>query len=681
MDPFAALMLTSILAGAGRAPSVGAQAFTGDLSQQKFVQLRADLHRSAKKGAAAVWQGDLRTEDGRAVKVSFEATCVDAKGTQSWAYRIRNDEPGLTVCKVTFPTVDGVRIGSSWKGNRVVWPGLYRGALIDDLSTQESFEKQAKAACKDVPYLYGQYQGDLCLPYFVHEGPGEAFSMTVLDPTHEVVMLTGQRHEDGMTYAVSTSPKVPTGKSWSFGSVEVSRAPGRDWHATADRYRSWLEKQGFGGNVPRHREVATIMYHRWDDLRSDEIISWAKALGIKDVLIWVNLYGRGDQYYPCYFPNPKTTGYDGMKRELGRLNAAGLAPYFYTNGYLLSPFQTREDVIEWNKRFPKDYPWEIAQGDTGYASTVAEFRAQGHDFAGDWLQTPHGIDPLRVRRVDFTWGEYPIYFWHGRPFYSACVNSAEWRKLFRDTARMHAELGAKGIYIDQPGAIAPEICAALGHGHDTDSFGMWNRAYLELMKEIKETGNAIAPGFFLEIEGSSDLYGKYVDRSLGNFNQVLPERSYSRMLRYTAPWILTDIGIPSLSDPAAMEKHIEDSLLLGAIFRTTTNDDPSLMTSPAARLLKAGIAARRRLAPYIDGARFMDDTGLTTTNCEATWFDSPKGLLIAVRASADGASVRLNAKPGPALSRVTDVDWHTGSSKAADMSKLTKGFHLIVVQK
>lgn len=695
MNPLSAITLGTILAASGQNPQVSMRAYTGDLQNQQFIMLEGTLQQTSKSTASASWRSTLQTSDGRSVKITFDANSSRSNGREKWSYSVRNNEKNLTVCQIDFPIVKDVKIGDSYDGDKVIWPGLYRGALIDDIRTKEAFEQQARQACKNVPYLYGLYQGDLCLPYFVHQGKEGSFGMMVRDPTHEIVKLAGVWAESGITYSVSAYPKLTTGKSWKFGDIEIFADKGKDWHAAADRYREWLISQRFGPDAPRHREPATLQYGRWDDLQPDTIIKWAKAFGINDVLLWVVLYGRGDQYYPCYFPNLNTTGYDGMKKDLDQLNAEGLNPYFYTNGYLLSPLQTRADVEKWNKEHPDIYPDEVARNDFGYADTVAEFRLEGHDFAGDWLQTPGGIDPLRVRRVDFQWGEFPLYAWHGRPFWAACVSSPAWRKMFRDTARMHAELGAKGIYIDQPGAIQPEFCSATGHGHDNDSFGLWNRAYLELMREVKETGDKIAPGFFIEIEGSADLYGKYCDRSLGNFNLREVPGSFSKMLRYTAPWLMTDYGIPSLTDAPAMKEFIEDSFLLGGTFRVMIPNeiDNSLLETEAAGMMKSAIAIRRKLSPYIDYGRFLDNLGVTADGCDTARFDSDAGQLVVIRVKQPVDRVTLSqsadSKIKPLLIKDAVVtNWQTQESKSISITRLGSkivikdqkpGFYLITI--
>jgi hypothetical protein len=571
---------------------------------------------------------------------------------------------------------------------------MYTGALIDALGSQDAFEAQAKTACKGVPYLYGAYVGDLCLPFFVHLGARESLSVTVFDPTHEVLTLYGTRHDNGMRYEVATHPRVPSGGRWSFGEIEVRHSDTPDWHPVADRYREWLIAQGFRPPTPRRGDVATLMYGRWDGLLPSEVRAWAGAFDVHDVCLWLPLYGRGDQYYPCFFP-PPDLGVAGMTAKLGEIRAAGLAPYFYTNGYLLSPLQTPADALAWNARFPQAYPEYIAKGDGGYASTAAKFRAGGNDYAGDWLSTPGGIDRLRVRRVSFQWGEFPLYFWHERPFWAACVATPEWRKLFRDTARLHAQMGARGIYLDQTSAIAPELCAASGHGHDHDSFGLWNRAYLQLLQETQRAGEAISPGFFMEAEGASDLYAKYMDRYLCNFGPTsYPPPSFPRLLRYTVPWARFDCGQVGLDDAAAMTAHIERTLLLGGIFRVgggaATGPEAPAPKTEATHLLREAIHTRRTLTPFMEVGRFMDDAGLTTEGCSAaTWFDGgAKGVLIVVR--AEGADAHVVLRPGRKLrvQAAQRLDWATGIASPAHVEAapqgiridaFTPGFNLILI--
>ncbi len=623
------------------APRVSLRYFMGDISKQDFHWIGGELVQQRVEGDTTFWTVALEGE----ADFSVEALSVSEGPLTRWSFTFSNAEPDTTISEIACGLLEDVKPGGSWEGARLLWPSLYQGALITALGDQTAFEEECRIACKGVPYPTGLYQGDLCLPFFCQLGGGHTVGMRIADPTHELVRLSGQRSEEGLDYSFSVCPKLRTGQSWSFGEVEVFDYPFEDWHLVADRHREWLEREGFRPATPRDGDVATFSYGRWDPAKPAEVIAWAAALGAQDVCLWLDLYGRGDQYYPCYFPRPDD-GIKGMTAKLDELRAAGLHPYFYTNGYLLSPLQTHEDALEWRAEFPDQYPEHVAQGDVGYAQTVAEFR-KGYDFAGDWLAEPEAILPLRVRRADFYWGEHPMYFWHGRPFWAACVASPEWRKLFKDTARLHGEMGAGGIFIDQVSAIAPEFCSAAGHGHDEDTFGFWNRAYLDLLAEVKATGEALQPGFFIEVEGATDLYAKYVDRFLTHFGAAGP-LEYPRLFRYTVPWSRTDCGQYPLDDGAAVRANIEQTLLLGCTFRVSggktsgdwSPDDP-VFTSEGMRLMKAAVAARRLLVPYIDEGSFLDDVGLSSEGCEeATWFSGSQGLLLVAKVTSGEGRLR-----------------------------------------
>ena len=655
------LLAAAIAGGAEAGEAITLRAFVGDIGEQQFVTFEGEFREAGTRGNVTFWGCRLDC-DGAPVDARVTATSTADGNGMRWQYRIENREPHTTICQVTFPHTEGVRFGESWEGNRVIWPSLAQGAVIDDMTSAEAFSEQCKVACKGVPYLYGKHVGDLCVPFFVHEGPAGAFSLLVLDPTHEVFTLQGTRHETGMTYSATVYPRIPSGESWRFGDVHVIQSEKAGWRAVADRYRQWLIDQGLGPSEPRRGDVASISYGRWDRaLEPEEVLRWAEALGIRDVCLWLHLYGRGDQYYPAYFPTPEH-GIDGMKAYLATLREGGLEPYFYTNGYLLSPLQTPTDVKEWEERYPEQYPAWLK--DEGYADTVAAYRAAGNEFAGEWLQKPGGILPLRVRRVDFKWGEFPVYLWHGRPFWAACVAGAEWRKLFRDTTRLHGQLGCGGIFIDQVAAIHPELCSAEGHGHDGDSFGCWNRAYLRLLEEVRAGGDALRPGFFIEVEGGSALFATYCDRYI-SWGWANGPQSFPELLRYAAPWTRTYVEELPLGDAEKATRIIERTLMLGGVFRVAVGeaegpDDPAL-TGEAATLIRAAVGVRRELAGFYDYGRYMDTIGLTATGCEATWFQAKDGtVLIAARAKEAGGEVRLDRAPEDGVGRVMRLDWRTG---------------------
>jgi len=682
--------------GMPSAPGLEVRVFLGDPAKQDFRTLVGRPLETKPTPTGLSVRYELRDESGGLWRISFEAEMSRDGDSVSWRYRTANQQAGATVCRVVFPIVRGVLIGGKWADNRILWPGKYVGARIDGLKSAEEFARQCRDACKGVSHLHGMYQGDLCLPFFVQTGKDAAFSVMVCDPTHEVIALDGYRRKDGMEYRVTTTPRVPFGAAWTFGEVKVITLEQADWHVVADRYRDWLVQQDFRPPV-RHGDIAALMYGRWDGLKTGEAIRWAKALDIRDVCLWVVLYGKGDRYYPCYFPPPEL-GVSGLKAKLDVLRKAGLSPYFYTNHYLLSPLQTEADAQEWTSKYPEKYPRWLARNDHGYAETAKRFRARHPGFAGKWLETPGGILPLRVRRVDYHWGEYPMYFWHRRPFWAACVATPQWQKLFEDVAALHARLGAGGIYVDQIAAIRPELCSAAGHGHDTDSFGFWNRASLRLLRRIRREGEKNQPGFFIEAEGATDLYAKYIDRYLCNFKMPDPKStSWPRLFRYTVPWARFDVGNCGYQDADKMKRHVEETLLLGCIFRasggTATGPEPRndpRLRSDAVQLLKAAIQTRRRLGPFIDKGRFMDDVGLKTTGCsKAAWFDGENGVLIAVKASGGDATVGLTTdREDLNVRSAAAIDWQTGRKRRARTSMtnsvvsvtgLEAGFNLVVI--
>ena len=254
--------------------------------------------------------------------------------------------------------------------------------------------------------------------------------------------------------------------------------------------------------------------------------------------------------------------------------------------------------------------------------------------------------------------------------------------------------GAAGIYIDQTGAIAPEICGATGHGHDRDSFGFWNRGTLELLREIKAAGSAVQPGFFIETEGSSDLYGKYIDRSMGNFRPVEEDRCFSRLFRYTVPWFKGNLGTVDPSDAGGMEgvrALLERTLLLGETFRFAINtnfDGAAPKTAETARLFKAALTARCALAAYYDDGLFMDDQGLKVDGGTGVWFSASVGTLVAIQADQNKAGFSLAGVKNANPARARNLDWQTGTRKPVvckqqsgtiTVSRLSKGLNLVVI--
>ena len=190
----------------------------------------------------------------------LDATCIERNGLQRWSYTVGNRQAGTTICGVTFPIISSVRIGPSWEGNRVYWPSMYQGTVIDDSTSAEASRHSASNSCR-VPHLYGKYQGDLCLP-FAHSGPDGRLSVTVRDGSHEVFTLPGYRRD---------GHGVPGGD-----------APARRGGRTVElrRHRVWRSGSGLApccGPLPRlaggtglRAGAGATRRHRHHDLRAME---------------------------------------------------------------------------------------------------------------------------------------------------------------------------------------------------------------------------------------------------------------------------------------------------------------------------------------------------------------------------------------------------------------------------
>jgi hypothetical protein len=263
--------------------------FRGDLAGQNFVTYSSPLTNAKSTTSATPFSSVLVGPDGQPSSIAVAGEATESAGVQAWRFRVQNREPDWTAAEVTLSLTQPVRIDPQWRGERILWPGLYRGALVDDLASAEGFKRQAQAASRSPSgLLAGDYSGRLCLPFVVQEGSSEVFALLVHDPTHQVVRLVAKRTDAGMLYSVVFYPRIVPGGAWSVGEVKIVRARSRDWHFVADIHRNWLVDQGFRPETSKCH-VGVLTYGRWDDFRPDEIIQWAKRTGIHDVLLWVLL--------------------------------------------------------------------------------------------------------------------------------------------------------------------------------------------------------------------------------------------------------------------------------------------------------------------------------------------------------------------------------------------------------
>ena len=129
-------------------PGLEVQAYRGGPAKQEFITLVGRPRETKQTATGLSVRYGLRDKTGGVWRISFEADMTRTGDTCSWRYRITNEEPDATVCGVVFPVVRNVLIGGKWTDNRILWPGRYVGALIDDLKSAEQFEKQCRDAAK-----------------------------------------------------------------------------------------------------------------------------------------------------------------------------------------------------------------------------------------------------------------------------------------------------------------------------------------------------------------------------------------------------------------------------------------------------------------------------------------------------------------------------------------------------
>lgn len=397
-----------------------------------------------------------------------------------------------------------------------------------------------------------------------------------------------------MSWAWVSLPFLKTGQSWTSAEFGVGVHQG-DWHATADRLRSYMETWWKpSGMPPALRErigLYHVQFHGFNGERYNEFEALPDMArdclkyGISDICLWdvaAQVYLRPDR---GGFWEMAPERLASLQRALAESRRLGCLVGAWINFRLITEY-TRL----WKQLQP---------------------------FAFRSIFDKLVIDNWTCSMNHAIYGNQLM----GQAGHALCLGSDGYRKFASDLLERTLGLGFSTLYIDQTGEC--HSCLAENHGHKTPDEALARTCawFAEATRRVRARHpQAYTVGecreHLMHNTQSVDLWWDWGWRNTGGhlFRYLIPESM--------ACWCIDENERDVLGKAFAMGNFLAIATrdMTGKL-----SDEPELARQ-IARLAKL----RKSTAPFVSHGRFMDNRGLSVENGDAYVFSSAAGLAVAM---------------------------------------------------
>ena len=415
-----------------------------------------------------------------------------------------------------------------------------------------------------------------------------------------------------LSFAWVHFPFTRPGETWQSPPIGIGVHQG-GWHATADRFRRWLDgwwqpphpparlARSIGYQVIMARTFDGAPNHRFRDI--PRLAQDGLRFGVEDLCVWdplAGVYLRPDDgdFWDEFDPSQNL---DDLRAGLAEARRLGVNTSVLVNYRLIqanSPLYRRINGQEQVQR-------------TIFGSPVCD----------DWTSCTSEHAAFRTGYL-------------GREGVALCQKSDVFRKRAFDITRQTLDLGFTSLFIDQAFDCNP--CFAQHHGHRSPDDT--HEAALEWFKDAAAMVRQHRPDSYV-IGEITDIFGmQLLDLS---WNWDWANRA-PQVIRYTLPetlhcWVIDH-------QPVALNR----AFVMGFIGAFTTGmAEQSLAMYPEFGAHVARLAGlRKRCADYTVAGRFRDNIGLEAEGTAAYVYDAPAGLAVAFGDIENKAkSVRITLNP------------------------------------
>lgn len=396
-----------------------------------------------------------------------------------------------------------------------------------------------------------------------------------------------------------------------------------DWHASADRYRGWMQSWLPAARLPQWIQQANgwVLIGLQNDIpfrRLGEVYRQAQWMGIE----YLHVQGQGidsmisdkdgkfqGQTQMYLYPSPRQGGPEQLKAAVENIHQAGGHVMFYCLYDRWRPALSTADDMGTGKR--ADIPKNLQP-------PPPEFYNQN-----GLLENPGGKLP--------TLHPYSAERW-------MCLSSPGWQDWLTRWAGIYAaEYHADGFYWDVMGRNGPFRCFNSAHNHQGQN--AWASGVRQVLARDQEQGRKVDKDYACAIEGCSDVLGDAV-----GFHLMSGATKTPNIFRYTFPSYLCVDGLSNHYWNMTQPQKARRVFLEGERFDVHGYHQE----------IKRIIDLRRRIKPFIDWpAVFKDTVGLKVSDprveARAFWRTDGQNKVIAItilnEQAVGGASVEIDLSP------------------------------------
>lgn len=374
----------------------------------------------------------------------------------------------------------------------------------------------------------------------------------------------------GLALAIVKHPYLEPGETWESPLAVIALHEG-DWHAGADRYRSWVlswieirERTGWMADFEgwQHliiNEPNGLVHYCFEELPA--ILAAVQPFGI-DTLNVIGLQSIGAGWvHPDNTLDPKLGTEDDFRKALAEIHRRGGRVIAFMKPHRADP------ATEW------------------YQHELHRYAVKSRDGIDLRLQFP--VDPIDGIRQGPPWAA------------QMCTGSSEWRDIIAAQVMKLVALGVDGVQFDEVGDC-DLFCFDASHGH-RPADGM-PQGMLELLRRVHTEAKAMNPDFVVTGEYLFDAQYQFAEVAYARANPgASPE-----VWKYTFPEFPRTILVEAYD-----YDHVSQALLFGSPFnvevfrmRGLLSDEPTV-----AEYVAQIIQLRRKLGDYLKHGRFRDTLG------------------------------------------------------------------------
>ncbi len=276
------------------------------------------------------------TEGGRRLTIEYElpggaratvtADLPDGETAVHLRARVENSRPlwpstAIRIPRVTFPMVNGLRVGESAEDDRLV-TGRVQG------------EELANPASRLQSLRVTQYPGASCLPWQdLFDGAGGGVFLNPLTDGRRQLEILARGRDGLMTLGNRWWTLLEPGETWESPVIELGVHEGQ-WHPVAERFREWALANTPPREQPQWLAECDGWYglgqeqYRWEDL--PHILADAKKLGLFYLQMWSEMI-LGNTYYCYFYPNPRMGTEEELRAGIAAVHEGGGRVGFYSN--------------------------------------------------------------------------------------------------------------------------------------------------------------------------------------------------------------------------------------------------------------------------------------------------------------------------------------------------------------